>query len=398
MADKFNKYKYIIVCAISLVIGIFLFGTKHPESSILFFVPVWIIFVIKDYYKNKYTNKIFMVVIIIDIISLFVILMKSGVPSYIRYILFYVVVVTFFDIYNYYQKYGLYHENIIETQQGYSGNILWKQTIRNSAKVVSKKGILFLPLKIKKIRPKQVLISEFMSYAIEYTLQNFSMFLNMPGIVENRNILQRNFIDNKDHIIRELRSLRNKVYKDIHKKLVSDLINFYEQLAIGGIYYLKHYTFSAIWEKMVERYLNNHFQDIESNKMIFNKEKSFQNNFHKEIFYPNKMNSIQNIQPDHYMTRGDKQFIFDAKYYNCVRGINYKQVAYYFFLERLSEDAPLFLKKKYSKTYTALILPGDIEQKIHFKFNSEFNSLEKDFVILEYYLNVRDAITSYLSE
>mgnify|MGYP007027241086 FL=1 len=51
-----------------------------------------------------------------------------------------------------------------------------------------------------------------MSYAIEYTLQNFSMFLNMPGIVENRNILQRNFIDNKDHIIRELRSLRNKVY------------------------------------------------------------------------------------------------------------------------------------------------------------------------------------------
>lgn len=95
MADKFNKYKYIIVCAISLVIGIFLFGTKHPESSILFFVPVWIIFVIKDYYKNKYTNKIFMVVIIIDIISLFVILMKSGVPSYIRYILFYVVVVTF---------------------------------------------------------------------------------------------------------------------------------------------------------------------------------------------------------------------------------------------------------------------------------------------------------------
>ena len=58
MADKFNKYKYIIVCAISLVIGIFLFGTKHPESSILFFVPVWIIFVIKDYYKNKYTNKI----------------------------------------------------------------------------------------------------------------------------------------------------------------------------------------------------------------------------------------------------------------------------------------------------------------------------------------------------
>lgn len=304
----------------------------------------------------------------------------------------------FFDIYNYYQKYGLYHENIIETQQGYSGNILWKQTIRNSAKVVSKKGILFLPLKIKKIRPKQVLISECMSYAIEYTLQNFSMFLNMPGIVENRNILQRNFIDNKDHIIRELRSLRNKVYKDIHKKLVSDLINFYEQLAIGGIYYLKHYTFSAIWEKMVERYLNNHFQDIESNKMIFNKEKSFQNNFHKEIFYPNKMNSVQNIQPDHYMTRGDKQFIFDAKYYNCVRGINYKQVAYYFFLERLSEDAPLFLKKKYSKTYTALILPGDIEQKIHFKFNSEFNSLEKDFVILEYYLNVRDAITSYLSE
>lgn len=94
MTDKFNKYKYIIVCAICLVIGIFLFGTKHPESSILFFVPIWIIFVIKDYYKNKYTNKIFMAVVVMDIISLFAILMKSDVPIYIRYILFYVVVVT----------------------------------------------------------------------------------------------------------------------------------------------------------------------------------------------------------------------------------------------------------------------------------------------------------------
>lgn len=54
----------------------------------------------------------------------------------------------FFDIYNYYTKFGIYHEEIVETRRGYNGNVSWKDTIQNSSKVVSEKGILFLPLRI----------------------------------------------------------------------------------------------------------------------------------------------------------------------------------------------------------------------------------------------------------
>lgn len=82
----------------------------------------------------------------------------------------------FFDIYNYYTKFGIYHEEIVETRRGYNGNVSWKDTIKNSSKVVSEKGILFLPLRIKKVKRKQVLISECMAYAIDYTLQHFSFF------------------------------------------------------------------------------------------------------------------------------------------------------------------------------------------------------------------------------
>lgn len=303
---------------------------------------------------------------------------------------------SFFGIYNYYQKYGIYHEEIIETKSGYNGNVSWKETIRNSSKVVSKKGILFLPLRIKRIKKKQMLIGECMAYAIDYTIQLFSLFLNLPKV--GGTSLQKNLIDNKSFILRELNSLKGDVFKDIHKKLLSDLINFFEQVPNGGTYYLKHYTFSSVWEKIVESYLNHHFVGIKSGKLIFDDSNRHSNSFHKEIFYPNKANLTQNIQPDHYLSRGKEQFIFDAKYYNKMDGINYKQVAYYFFLEKFSDTGPEYNKQKYTRTHNALILPGNQEQRIHFSFNPQFNNEESDFMIYEYYLDCKLGMELYISE
>lgn len=301
----------------------------------------------------------------------------------------------FFDIYNYYAKFGIYHEKIVETRRGYNGNVSWKDTIKNSSKVVSEKGILFLPLRIKKVKRKQVLISECMAYAIDYTLQHFSLFLNLPRV--GGSSLQKNFLENKNAILRELYSLKGEIFKDINKKLLSDLILFFEQVPHGGTYYLKHYTFSSVWEKMVENYLNYHFVKIDSGKLIFEETRVFRNSFGKATFYPNAANMGQNIQPDHYLGSNGEQYIFDAKYYNQIEGINYKQAAYYFFLENYSDDASNH-KKKYAITHNALILPGNKEQRVHFRFNPKFNSEEKSFVIYEYYLDCKKAMESYLNE
>ena len=299
----------------------------------------------------------------------------------------------FFEIYDYYQKYGIYHENLSEIYDGYNGNVSWKDTIKKSATVINKKGILFLPLKIKKVKRYQVLISECMSYAIDYTLQQFSLFLDMPQV--GGKSLEKDLLSNKDFIIRELYSLKNKFFKDIHKKLISNLISFFEKLPGGGNYYLKHYSFSSVWEKMVNHYLNYHFEGIDDNRLIFKGNRSVVNKFEKATFYPNSANPRQNIQPDYYLDDGDTQYIFDAKYYNKIDSINYKQVAYYFFLKNISVTNE---KMKRKTTYNALILPGNYAQRVHFKFKRGFNIEEPDFIIYEYYLDVRKAMESYIND
>ena len=53
---------------------------------------------------------------------------------------------------------------------------------------------------------------------------------------------------------------------------------------------------------------------------------------------------------------------------------------------------------KRKTTYNALILPGNYAQRVHFKFKRGFNIEEPDFIIYEYYLDVRKAMESYIND
>ncbi|MFV5769290.1 LlaJI family restriction endonuclease [Mammaliicoccus sciuri] len=300
----------------------------------------------------------------------------------------------FFDIYTYYQKYGIYNEEFTEITSGYNGQISWKDTIKNSNKVVSNKGLMFLPFSIKNKSKKDVLISECMAYAIDYTIEKFSLFIQLPKV--GGNSLQKNLNENRHYIIRELYNAKKNTFKDIHRQLISNLILFFEDLPSGGTYYLKHYTFSSIWEKIVEHYLNYHFEKIAFGELIFKNNLNYHNQFTKHVFHPNILNEKQNIQPDHYFYKNGEQYIFDAKYYNKLDGIDYKQLAYYFILKNYSEKRSLDFVKKHKITHNALLLPGDKQQKIHFKFKPEYNPEESNFIIYEYYLNVKKGMESYL--
>lgn len=294
----------------------------------------------------------------------------------------------FSEIFDYYKKYGVYKEDNTKIQKGYSGKVAWKNTIQSSKKVISKNGLIFLPLQIKIIDRKDTLLSEFMIYAIDYTLELFYTLWKKPLI--NGYILQKKYINNKAYVIEQLHSIEKNLYKDMHKRLVSSLIDFYENITSGGQYFIKHYSFNSIWEDMVEKYLNYNFIGVDNKKLCFQISLHKRNNFKKSIFYPNLVNKSQNIQPDHYLIDDEFQYIFDSKYYNEINGINYKQIVYYFCLKNYQLGS---LKPR--QTINALILPGNSRQQIHFQFNPTYNNDESDFYIIECYLNIKDVMKAY---
>ena len=300
----------------------------------------------------------------------------------------------FFNIYDYYHKFGMFNEEALLIGKNYSGRISWKKTIKKSTKVVSKRGLLFLPIQTIKKTKKYVFISKCMAYAIDYTLKRFQLFFHLPLV--GRESLKYDFFHNKNRVVVELKKLKSKVFKDNDRKLLIDLICFFEQLPAGDTYYLKHYTFSMVWEKTVENYLNCCFIGVSPKGLLFDKTQKVKNNFRKKTFHPNFANPKQSIQPDHYFVKNKEQYIFDSKYYTKLEQLDYKQIVYYFFLSKLSN--PKSLKIEYSHTYNALILPGSKEQKVHFKFYPEYNPGEHNFIIYEYYLDVRSAMELYICE
>lgn len=295
----------------------------------------------------------------------------------------------FSEIYNYYIKYGVYKEENIKLQTGYSGKVAWKNTIKHSAKVISKNGLVFLPLQIKTIDRQDTLLSEFMLYALDYTLDLFYTFWKRPLI--NGYILQKKYIYNKAYVLENLYLIEKKLFKDIHKKLVKSLIDFFKNITVGGQYFFKHYSFNHIWEDMVEKYLNYNFIGENNKNLCFTESSIKRNSFRKATFYPNLVNKQQYIQPDHYLIDNKNQYIFDAKYYNEINRVNYKQIVYYFCLKNYQADT-----LKHTKTINALILPGMSKQKIHFQFDPIFNNEEPEFYIIECYLNIKSVMKKYI--
>lgn len=298
----------------------------------------------------------------------------------------------FFSIYNYFKQYGIYQEKMVKTTPGLSGKISWKDTIRKSKKIISDGNLIFTPLYVNKKRTKQVFLSECMAFAIDYTLQKFHYFFSLPRT--NYNISNFDFFDNKEYVLGQLRQSKNEVFKDIHKKVIQDLIDFFESLdkLKGGDIHIKINYFDKVWEKMVEKYLNDYFFKVDDigQKLIFNNSKC------TSIFkFKNKIFDIDDsihqfkIILDHYALQDGNQYIFDSKYYTEIKSLDYKQLSYYKLLK--------YKVEKDKKTYNALILPGEKESCHHFKLADAFkSSQENNIIIMEYYLNVKKAMKNYV--
>jgi len=301
---------------------------------------------------------------------------------------------SFFEVYKYFQQYGIYHEELTEIKPNVNGKIAWKQTIQKSNVIVNNGNLLFSPLYKKRKRAYNVFLSECMAFVINHTIRSFPLFIKLPNI--NYKLSSFDFIKHREYTIKQLILIKNKVFKDTQKNLIRSLIDFFEQYnrsAQGGEIHIKINYFDKIWEEMVGKYLNDHFEKVDENfnTLIFN------NNIQKSpIEFDSKEFSVDvsphnfKIRLDHYADTDNAIYIFDSKYYYKVSEMNYKQFSYN---ELLRGKTP-----KNIKIYSALILPSYISGSgLHFSFAPEYIGDKLNGTkILEYYLNVKDVMNNYI--
>lgn len=153
-------------------------------------------------------------------------------------------------------------------------------------------------------------------------------------------------------ILNFLYQFRNTIYKDIDKELLNDIIVFLDKLNAESRdkqHAVKDYSFSSVWEKAVEKYLNDYFVGMKDGKLEYNEEKNAgKKRFGKQVNRGyNKARPEWSMQPDHYYKDGNTLYIFDSKYYNDVTDLNHKQFVYH-----------VLYGRKVKVTYDALIIPS----------------------------------------
>ena len=303
----------------------------------------------------------------------------------------------FFNVYQYYQKYGLFTQEREIKKFGYNGKILWKDTFNKSPLLINHGNLLFMPPVLQKRVTDYVFISKCMAFVINTTIDKFRFLFKFPQVnLEFRDI----DFSNNEKIIKNLKQIKQHLFKDIHLRLIEDLIVYFKNQNHGSKHLeVKIYSFHLIWEDMIKHYLNKYFLKIDENsdEMIFGNTGKEQHNFQKRGFKLDsrrKMKGLKTykIEPDYYFEEGKNKYIFDAKYYTEVNKLDYKQISYYFLLKN-------FVNGRNLRTYNALILPtSELRTKsIHFDLDKEFCEADEQFKIIEYYLNMQKIIQVYLN-
>lgn len=292
----------------------------------------------------------------------------------------------FFEILEYYKKYGLYREIEKSTKAGYSGNISWKDTIRKSTKIFNNNNLIFLPLQVKKQLTKEVFLSDCMAFALTYTINQFPYFIeDRVSIIQPSNF---DFWNNKQYVVQKLIQIHSELFKDIHKNLVRSLIDFYSNIGNNGKFYLKHNKFQNIWESMITKYLNKYFVSVGLDGLQFDtNQKKSEVHFYKHNEKIDLARGFE-LNPDHYYINPNKsvQYIFDSKYYEAISSLNYKQVSYH-----------TLMKYRAKETYSALIAPIEDSKQEFSRKHIETTDTSGHILIWEHYLSIKKVMLTFLN-
>lgn len=295
---------------------------------------------------------------------------------------------------DYFQKYGVYRENLKQSFGGYAGNIDWRRTARDSQKIISGINLIFLPLVINKSIQRDTFIGECMKFVINDGYEQFGKYVGRGLIIDGETI-DINF-ENIDAVINQLQEEKNSHFKDLEIKLIDAIIDYlYWRGAFVENSFFITKKFEIMWETMVNSFLSDNYDsyDVESNRMLLvNGCKKHRFEKKTELIqseHMTKSNGVgYSVEYDHFCKEGDVVTLFDSKYYNEIVNVNYKQIAYHYFLNNR------FNKQEVPKQIiNGLVIPfeGDYYSKIHLD-RSDIDGV----VIVEHYFNLRDVMKAYL--
>lgn len=300
----------------------------------------------------------------------------------------------FFQVYSYFQKYGLYKEKENKIVKDARGKISWKTTIAKSNKIISEGNLIFSPFFVNKKNYNSVFLTDCMAFIIDHTIDTFHDFISMKKVGNNNKF---DFIKNVDYVLAQLRASLNVAFKDVNKKLIQSMIEFFEQYggrATGGNYHIEIKYFDMIWQKMIESYLNKHFVGIDNTTKCA----LFDTNTNSGIvrFDSKRFSDIDNsnhnfyIDVDHLAFKDKYLYIFDSKYYSQVNELNYKQLAYNEILRYYFKDT--------KEIYNILFLPGENSVNLHFSYSQNcIGSRTYGISIMEQYLEIKKIMIDYLN-
>lgn len=308
----------------------------------------------------------------------------------------------YFDIAMHYKKYGLHFNEYKEEKMGYAGNINWNKTFKKSEKYISNGNVVFIPFVINQKFTLANFIGECMEYVLTDVYLNYKEYLD--GVIPYNNKPKNTIFKNYELCYKQLIAIKNMYFKDIEKKLIDALINYFKwQTQHSSSVKMVTTKFETYWEKLVENYLNTNFIGLDANKdLILDINKSNNIKFikqsdyieHDEVRKGNK--DAYSIEYDHiYINDNDKIiYLFDSKYYNeDVKHFNYKQAYYYYHLRNLYPEYTI---------HNGLVLPTekDYYSKVHINRDFISNTKEKNdgLMIMEYYINLKEIIDEYLKK
>lgn len=300
----------------------------------------------------------------------------------------------FYEVYNYYQKYGIYKEKETRVVKGATGKISWKDTLRKSNIIIDNGNLILVPLYVNKKNFNEVFLTECMAFIIDYTIDFFNAFLSM----KKKGVKCRfEFFSNIDYVLIQLKTSQSTAFKDSQKQLIQNMIDYFEQLkskAKGGKIHIRIRYFNNIWQAMVNQYLNRYFSGIntEEKSAVFDLSRTTSvSTFKESSFDVDASQHGYKIRVDHIAQRGNDLYIFDSKYYKVLDDLEYKQFAYG---ELLREYYPSITAR-----YNILLLPGRSRADIHFSLAPLFIGKERPYVeIIEQYLEPKTVMQEYLKK
>ncbi|UJS27809.1 hypothetical protein L2Z53_00165 [Macrococcoides canis] len=296
----------------------------------------------------------------------------------------------FDNIYSYFKKYGLIVKTTKKINNNNVGKINWKTTIQKTNFYLIDDNINIYPFYYNSNNYIPNFLNECMIFCIDYTVNKFNFLINREAT--GMNYGNYNFLINKQETLRKLKEIRLNTFKDNERYLIDNLILFFTKFDAKGSFKLKHFYFHNVWEKMIEIYLNRYFIGMKGNILNFSEYPIDNNFFKKKVFYPNKSNSLHNIQPDYYYKTEKFQLIFDAKYKRRLSSIDYKQIMYHILLEE--HNMPENLEYK---TYSALILPNNVDwQSVHFEMSEIFSKKHDDLIVSQVYMDISKVMRAFL--